>query len=144
MSSLYRISNGVYAKSDDMRFEYKNKLTAPLRVVLHEFESEMRLAGDIVYTSLLRPGDTDSVHAYGRGADVRLYHAQRGIEYGTVGAGLPHEGPAAAWVYDAIDRLGKMFGPWPGTDGKDHDVFVIHGENMHKHIHIQVPGRPWA
>lgn len=148
MTKLYRIRAlpvPVYAVTPDIGFERLNMIKPQLRVVLDEFEKRMSLCGDVVYTSILRPADTDSVHAFGRGADVRLWHPDRGLEFGEMGAGLPADPDALdyAWFRDTLEELRGIYGHWAGKDGKEHEVFYIHGDGLNKHIHIQAPGRAW-
>ena len=147
MADLYRIKDNVYAKSEEVWKDYLNFPTPQLRVVLNEFERETFLCGATVYTSIRRMLDKDSLHAWGRAADVRLYHKERGIAARSLGAGF-HEDQVesldGAYFQDAMERLRERFGPWKGNDNKEHDTFIIHGDGLDRHIHIQVPGRAWS
>ncbi len=143
MSSLYRLKLGVYTKYSvgennplaDQYYELEPQMLAMLLV----FEDlAMDLSSDVVYTSLIRPDDFTSVHAHGRGADVRIYDEARGIPDHCVGAGIESE------LADIIvTRLKQSFGSWTGADGRLHETAIIHGEDLNRHIHLQCPARSW-
>ena len=143
MNSLYRLKLGVYTKygvgeNNPLADQYYDLEPQMLAMLLVFEDLAMVVMSDVVYTSLIRPNNVTSVHAHGRGADVRIYNEARGIPDHCVGAG-----PDPEIANLLAHQINAMFGPFKGNDGKDHACAIIHGEGLNRHIHLQCPARSW-
>jgi|SRR6056297_47306 len=78
----------------------------------------------MVITSIYRPENVASVHAWWRGVDVRIEHPERRVRD-------EERGWSEVAAREIIDWL--PFG-YPGEP----EIAVIHGEGFHRHVHFQV------
>jgi len=94
--------------------------------------AEVELGNPLVVTSIFRPDNKASVHAYWRGVDLRVYNPARIVDEAYVGL----------WEDEAqqlAKYLNKVF-----TYGKGKGVALVHGTGMDRHLHIQAPiGYAW-
>lgn len=96
-----------------------------LYALVHTLNSFLK-GDEVVITSIYRD-DPKSVHGYWRGVDVRIFHPERNAEVG---------GPSAGVAEKAVSLLNTCF-----HYGQGHEVAVIHGEGLNKHIHLQTSDR---
>jgi len=137
--ALYKLKTGVYAKDAGDADDYLTDLVTPqLKAVMYFVEAEMVGVDDIVYTSIFRES-SGSVHKYGRGADVRIYHPDRGIPEFEEGAGL-----RSGTIKKLLARLDAAFAPWVGLNHQVHHAGVAHGDGLDYHLHLQAPPGPWG
>jgi len=139
--ALYRLNDGVYAKDAGDADDYLTDLVTPqLKAVMYFVEQEVynHLSLDVVYTSIFRES-SGSVHKYGRGADVRVYHPDRGIPKLDYGAGIMPE-----HIKQLLARLDSAFAPWVGLNHQVHHAGVAHGDGLDYHLHLQAPPGPWG
>ena len=135
--ALYRLKPGVYAKDAGDADDYLTDLVTPqLKAVMYFVEAEMAGIDDVVYTSIFRES-SGSVHKYGRGADVRIYHPDRGML--EEGAGIMPED-----IKHLLARLDAAFAPWVGLNHQVHHAGVAHGDCLDYHLHLQAPPGPWG
>ena len=138
--ALYKLKPGVYAKDAGDADDYLTDLVTPqLKAVMYFVEQEVyKLVGDVVYTSIFRES-SGSVHKYGRGADVRIYHPDRGLDLATGGMGISPEK-----IKHLLARLDAAFAPWVGLNHQVHHAGVAHGDGLDYHLHLQAPPGPWG
>jgi len=147
---MFTIRDGVYTMTQQDRDDYQARRLKPqMMALLSHFEEIVLGYGfDVVYTSLLRPHDRGSVHGYGRGADVRIYHETRHYSPLGTGAGIPDvmdDGIVRSTpLADVLKDLHGAFRRWKSFDLKAHDVAIVHGEDRDRHIHLQCPDRGWG
>ena len=96
-----------------------------LMVYILEYLAQKYFKKDIVITSIYRPDDLTSVHAYYRGIDVRVFYQERG------------DSEMQEWFTEkeAIQLVANLTYYFDYGDGA-HLVAILHGEP--KHIHLQV------
>ena len=94
-------------------------------------------------TSIYRPG-VDSVHAWWRGVDVRIYHPSRWPDDPV--AKLRRE-DEEGWSEEAAYEIAEWLDRWIWYDDalpedEGHEVIVVHGVGMERHAHLQLG--PWS
>ena len=83
---------------------------------------------EAVITSLHRPEDTRSVHAYWRGTDLRIHHPDRPVREEDKGWAIHVARDVVQWLNGTFEY---------GRTGKG--VALIHGTGLDEHVHIQSP-----